>query len=84
MLVTGASGFTGGALCGELLTSGHEVTAQVRRVGSKPPETHRHGSIRGRCSCPLGPFILSRDQAGALLGGAFPPAHRGVSMPSRG
>jgi nucleoside-diphosphate-sugar epimerase len=39
VLVTGASGFIGGALCGELLRRGHEVTALVRRPGSEPVGT---------------------------------------------
>jgi nucleoside-diphosphate-sugar epimerase len=39
VLVTGASGFIGRALCGELLDRGHEVRALVRRPGSEPPGT---------------------------------------------
>jgi nucleoside-diphosphate-sugar epimerase len=39
VLVTGASGFIGGVLCGELLQRGHEVGSLVRRVGSEPPGT---------------------------------------------
>jgi nucleoside-diphosphate-sugar epimerase len=35
-LVTGASGFIGGALCAQLLERGHEVAALVRREGSAP------------------------------------------------
>jgi nucleoside-diphosphate-sugar epimerase len=38
-LVTGASGFIGGALCGQLLERGHEVSALVRRAGSEPDGT---------------------------------------------
>jgi len=39
-LVTGASGFfLGHAVCAELLTRGHEVTALVRRAGSAPAGT---------------------------------------------
>jgi nucleoside-diphosphate-sugar epimerase len=38
-LVTGASGFVGGALCAELIERGHEVSALVRRAGSAPPGT---------------------------------------------
>ncbi len=38
-LVTGASGFIGGVLCGQLLEQGHEVAALVRRVGSEPAGT---------------------------------------------
>lgn len=37
VLVTGASGFIGRALCGELLGRGHEVLALVRRPSSEPP-----------------------------------------------
>ena len=37
ILVTGASGFIGGALSRELLGRGHEVIALVRRPGSEPP-----------------------------------------------
>jgi nucleoside-diphosphate-sugar epimerase len=39
MLVTGAGGFIGGVLCRELLRSGHEVGALVRRAGSSPTGT---------------------------------------------
>jgi nucleoside-diphosphate-sugar epimerase len=38
-LVTGASGFLGHAVCAELLTRGHGVSALVRRPGSEPPGT---------------------------------------------
>jgi len=37
--VTGASGFLGHAVCAELRSRGHEVTALVRRPGSEPPGT---------------------------------------------
>ncbi len=36
VLVTGASGFIGGILCGELASRGHEVSALIRRPGSEP------------------------------------------------
>jgi nucleoside-diphosphate-sugar epimerase len=39
VLVTGASGFIGGALCAQLLERGHDVAALVRREGSEPPGT---------------------------------------------
>jgi len=39
VLVTGASGFIGGILCGELLRRGHDVSALVRREGSEPAGT---------------------------------------------
>jgi nucleoside-diphosphate-sugar epimerase len=39
ILVTGASGFIGQALCGQLLERGHEVGALVRRPGSEPDGT---------------------------------------------
>jgi nucleoside-diphosphate-sugar epimerase len=38
-LVTGASGFVGHAVCAELGSRGHNVTALVRRPGSEPPAT---------------------------------------------
>ncbi len=38
-LVTGASGFIGGALSRRLLAGGHDVFALVRRPGSEPPGT---------------------------------------------
>jgi nucleoside-diphosphate-sugar epimerase len=38
-LVTGASGFVGRAVCVELLSREHEVSALVRRPGSEPPGT---------------------------------------------
>ncbi|MGD0453281.1 MAG: NAD(P)-dependent oxidoreductase [Solirubrobacteraceae bacterium] len=40
-LVTGASGFIGGVLCGQLLEREHEVVALVRRPGSEPAGTRR-------------------------------------------
>jgi nucleoside-diphosphate-sugar epimerase len=40
ILVTGASGFIGRALCAQLLARGHEVSALVRRAGSQPTGTH--------------------------------------------
>jgi nucleoside-diphosphate-sugar epimerase len=39
ILVTGASGFLGGAVCDELLRRNHEVHALVRREGSQPSST---------------------------------------------
>jgi nucleoside-diphosphate-sugar epimerase len=39
VLVTGASGFVGGALCPSLIAGGHEVVALVRRDGSEPTGT---------------------------------------------
>jgi nucleoside-diphosphate-sugar epimerase len=39
VLVTGASGFLGGAVCEELVGRGHDVHALVRREGSEPPGT---------------------------------------------
>jgi nucleoside-diphosphate-sugar epimerase len=39
IFVTGASGFIGGVLCGQLLERGHEVGALVRRPGSEPSGT---------------------------------------------
>jgi nucleoside-diphosphate-sugar epimerase len=38
-LVTGASGFLGHAVCAELTSRGHEVSALVRRPGSEPAGT---------------------------------------------
>jgi nucleoside-diphosphate-sugar epimerase len=39
VLVTGASGFIGRALCAQLLEQGHDVAALVRRLGSQPSGT---------------------------------------------
>jgi nucleoside-diphosphate-sugar epimerase len=39
ILVTGASGFLGGAVCAELIARGRSVAALVRRPGSEPPGT---------------------------------------------
>lgn len=39
VLVTGASGFLGGAACAELLRRGHRVSALVRRPGTQPSGT---------------------------------------------
>jgi nucleoside-diphosphate-sugar epimerase len=39
VLVTGASGFLGHAVCAELNARQHDVTALVRRPGSEPPQT---------------------------------------------
>ena len=43
LLVTGASGFLGHAVCAELLSRDHEVTALVRRPGSEPSGTSALG-----------------------------------------
>jgi len=46
ILVTGASGFIGHALCARLLAQGHEVGALVRRDGSQPAGTRPlHGDL---------------------------------------
>lgn len=47
ILVTGASGFIGGVLCRQLLETGHEVDALVRRAGSEPGGTR---GVRGDLS----------------------------------
>ena len=39
ILVTGASGFIGRALCAQLLEQGHDIAALVRRSGSQPSGT---------------------------------------------
>ncbi|HEY0515814.1 MAG TPA: NAD(P)-dependent oxidoreductase [Solirubrobacteraceae bacterium] len=44
VLVTGASGFIGGATCRQLLEQGQEVVALVRREGSEPAGT---SAVRG-------------------------------------
>ncbi|HEX3511518.1 MAG TPA: NAD-dependent epimerase/dehydratase family protein [Solirubrobacteraceae bacterium] len=44
VLVTGASGFIGRALCDALVRDGHEALALVRREGSEPPGTR---AVRG-------------------------------------
>jgi len=45
-LVTGASGFLGHAVCAELASRGHEVSALVRRPGSEPDGTAAvHGDL---------------------------------------
>src|SRR5580692_475018 len=38
-MVTGASGFIGQTLCGQLKERGHELSALVRRAGSEPKGT---------------------------------------------
>lgn len=46
VLVTGASGFLGGAVCGELSKRGHEPVALVRRPGSGPDGIEEvHGDL---------------------------------------
>ena len=46
VLVTGASGFLGKAVCAELSGRDHEVAALVRRPGSEPPATSAvHGEL---------------------------------------
>ncbi len=47
ILVTGASGFIGTALCPQLLAGGHDVGALIRRPGSHPPGTR---PVRGDLS----------------------------------
>ncbi len=49
VLVTGASGFLGHAVCAELVARQHEVSALVRRPGSEPPvTTAAPGELRDR------------------------------------
>jgi nucleoside-diphosphate-sugar epimerase len=47
VLVTGASGFVGHAVCAELLARNHQAIALVRRPGSEPPGTT---AVRGDLS----------------------------------
>ena len=61
VLVTGASGFLGHAVCGELHGRGHEVFALVRRSGSEP-----HGAV------PIGGDLLDEDRTAGAVRAAEP------------
>ncbi len=68
VLVTGASGFVGTALCRELLARGHSVRAAVRRLippGALPPELHQI----------LIPDIAADFDRRALVGGVDAVVH---------
>jgi nucleoside-diphosphate-sugar epimerase len=60
-LVTGASGFLGGAVCAELGARGHEVSALVRRPGSEPDGTR-----------PVPGDLLDETALSAAIAGAEP------------
>lgn len=65
ILVTGASGFIGKALCGELLQRGHEVVALVRRAGSEPAGTRAvHGDLADVAALRA---ALARDRPEAIV-----------------
>lgn len=61
ILITGASGFIGNALCGRLIEQGHEVSALVRREGSAPAGTRA-----------LGGDLSDSDRLAALVAGEQP------------
>ncbi|HVC54178.1 MAG TPA: NAD-dependent epimerase/dehydratase family protein [Stellaceae bacterium] len=60
ILVTGAAGFIGRALCRGLAARGHQVVGAVRRAGGPP--------IDGAARCALGDFAPETDWAPALAG----------------
>ncbi len=61
-LITGASGFIGGALSRGLLERGHEVFALVRRPGSEPPGTHALSADLGDSSALDAALASARPQ----------------------
>jgi nucleoside-diphosphate-sugar epimerase len=61
VLVTGASGFLGHAVCAELRERVHEVSALVRRPGSEPPGT-----------TPVAGDLVDADALGRVVEGVRP------------
>ncbi|MGH7094409.1 MAG: NAD-dependent epimerase/dehydratase family protein, partial [Stellaceae bacterium] len=60
ILVTGAAGFIGRALCRGLAARGHQVVGAVRRAAGPP--------VEGAALCALGDFAIETDWAPALAG----------------
>lgn len=80
VLVTGASGFIGGAVVPALLSAGYDVRAASRRKPSfaVPVETAIHGDLRGDDPCTCWPGLLAGVDAVVHLAGI---AHTGPGVP---
>ncbi len=81
VLVTGASGFIGSALCNALLESEHDVIAVIREGGKSPAITCENGGVFRVLECDLGNYAYLPEQVECSIDCFYHFAWEGVSGP---
>lgn len=81
VLVTGASGFIGSALCNALLEAGHDVIAVIREGGRVPAITDEHSGVYRILECDLDHYEHLPELVGSAIDCFYHFAWEGVSGP---